>query len=56
MTELVHLKPVIGQIISGTRAMWKCDQKMLKALEWLQAAAVDIHLRVFAVKALSETL
>jgi hypothetical protein len=29
---------------------------MLKALEWLQAAAVDIHLRVFAVNALAETL
>jgi hypothetical protein len=29
MAELVHLKSVIGQIISGTRAMWKCDQKML---------------------------
>jgi hypothetical protein len=56
MAELVHLKPIIGQIISGTRAMWKCDQKMLKALEWLQAAAVDIHLRVFAVNALAETL
>jgi hypothetical protein len=56
MAELVHLKPVIGQLISGTRAMWKCDQKMLKALEWLQVAAVDFHLRVFAVHALTETL
>lgn len=56
MAELVHLKPFIGQIISGTRAMWKCDQKMLKALEWLWSAAVDFHLRVFVVNALTETL
>ncbi|KAL2076235.1 hypothetical protein VTL71DRAFT_1178 [Oculimacula yallundae] len=38
MAELVHLKPVNGQILSGTRA-----------------AAINIHLRRFAVTALAET-
>ncbi|KAG4434571.1 hypothetical protein IFR05_009957 [Cadophora sp. M221] len=28
---------------------------MLNALDWLQTAAVDLHLRVFAVNALTKT-
>lgn len=56
MADLVHLKPIIGQFLSGGRAMWKCDAKMLKALEWLQAVAVNFHLRVFVVNALMEVL
>jgi hypothetical protein len=47
------MEPFIGQFISGARAMWKCDRKMLNALDWLQIAAVDLHLRVFAVNALT---
>lgn len=56
MAESVHFKPVFGQIFSGWRAMRKCDQKMLKALDWLRNAAVEFHLRVFVVNALTEVL
>jgi hypothetical protein len=56
MGEMVHLKPVLGQAVSGCKAMWKCDQKMKKALVWIESAALDFHLRTFAVNALAEIL
>lgn len=56
MTELVHLKPGFGQVISGGRAAWKCDQKMLKALTWLESVAAEFHVKMFVVNALAEVL
>ncbi|TPX12253.1 uncharacterized protein E0L32_007139 [Thyridium curvatum] len=50
----VHLKPGLGQAISAGRAVYTCDQKMLRALEWLHPVALQFHLETFVVNALSE--
>ena len=54
MSELVHVKLGLGQLIAANRAAWRCDDKMRKALEWLQGAAAQFHWAVFVVNALSE--
>jgi hypothetical protein len=52
--QLVHGKPVVGQIAGATRGVITVDRKMIRVLEWLQPVAVRLHLEVFVVNALNE--
>lgn len=52
--QLVHLKPFVGQVFSATFAAWSCDDKMLRALQWLEPVALDHHREVFVVNALAD--
>ena len=53
-SHAVHLKPGIGQAISAGRAAYRCDDKMMKALVWLEPVALKFHLEVFVANALTE--
>ncbi|KAK4209465.1 hypothetical protein QBC37DRAFT_378032 [Rhypophila decipiens] len=54
LTQVVQIAPVLGHGLSAVTAVFKCDDKMVKALVWLEPVAKELHLRLFVANVLAE--